>query len=301
MGSATGGDGAGLAFGGLSLPGDPAPLVPFVTRDGSTLLLRHYPSTNLDAPLLILLHGSGWHGLQYDALGKRPAADGLAEVLAPDLRGHGPLTQARGQASHDDQVEDDLANMITAFAKSGQEVILGGMSLGGGTVTRFADGAHRDLMDRALLLAPFLYNDAPTTRANAGDWSQPLVRRFIGLTILNRYHVRALNHVTMLQFRFPAHILAGPAGANLTPAYSWTLCHALVPRADWPADVAALPPFLLFAGSQDEAFFAEIYEPTMTALTQASAYHVLEGVGHLGIVDAPQTYDLLRDWLQTRP
>jgi alpha-beta hydrolase superfamily lysophospholipase len=302
VGSDAGGNGTGLAFGGLTLPSDPAPLVPFKPYDGSTLHLRHYPSTNPDAPLLVLLHGSGWHGLQYDALGKRLAADGLAEVLAPDLRGHGPLTQARGQAEYADQIEDDIADMIAAYARDGQEVILGGMSLGGGTVIRFANGPHRALIQRALLMAPFLYNDAPTTRENSGGWAQPLLRRFIGLTILNRFHITAFNHLTVLQFRFPAHILAGPAGASVTPDYSWTLYYGLVPRADWRADVAALPPFLLIAGAQDEAFFAERYAPVMSDLTANGTYQVLDGVGHLGIVDAPATYNVLRDWLaRTQP
>lgn len=123
-GSAQGGDGQGLAFGGLTLPADPAPLALFPTRDGSTIGLRRYPSADPDAPLLILLHGSGWHGLQYDSLGRRLAEAGLATVLSPDLRGHGPQPQRRGDADRIDQVEDDIADLILAHRAPGQEVNL---------------------------------------------------------------------------------------------------------------------------------------------------------------------------------
>jgi alpha-beta hydrolase superfamily lysophospholipase len=270
----------------------------FATRDGSTIGLRRYDSADPDAPLLILLHGSGWHGLQYDTLGRRLAAEGLATVLSPDLRGHGPAPQRRGDADRTDQVEDDIADLILAHRHPGQQVILGGMSLGGGTVIRFAGGPHRDLIDRAVLMAPFLYNDAPTTRANSGGWAQPLLRRFIGLTILNRFHISALNHLTVLQFRFPAFVLDGPAGASVTPNYSWTLYYALTPRADWRAEIARLPPFLLVAGTADEAFVAEGYEPLMAPLNPAGRFHLIDGLGHLGIVDSPETFAILSDWLR---
>ena len=296
-GSAQGGGGGGLAFGGVTLPADPAPLTAFATRDGSTIGLRRCDSADPDAPLLILLHGSGWHGLQYDTLGRRLAAEGLATVLSPDLRGHGPTPGRRGDADRSDQVEDDIADLILAHRRPGQEVILGGMSLGGGTVVRFAGGPHRDLIDRALLMAPFLYQDAPTTRPNSGGWAQPLLRRFIGLTILNRFGISALNHLTVLQFRFPAFVLDGPAGPSVTPNYSWTLYYALTPRPDWRADVARLPPFLLVAGTADEAFVADAYEATMAPLNPAGRYHLIEGLGHLGIVDAPETHAILSDWL----
>ena len=296
-GSAHGGDGHGLSFAGLTLASNPAPLKAFVTRDGSFISLRHYPTSSGKAPLLILLHGSGWHGLQYDSLGKSLSEAGLAEVLAPDLRGHGPHPGRRGDADHIGQIEQDIADLILAHRREGQEVILGGMSLGGGTVIRFAAGPYGEMIDRALLLAPFLYHDAPTTRPGSGGWAHPLTRRIIGLTILNRFQITALNHSTVLQFAFPRFVLDGPAGDTVTPDYSWTLYHALIPRADWRADLASLPPFLLIAGDNDEAFISEAYEKVISAETRVGQYHVIPGLGHLPVVDAPETFDLLSQWL----
>ncbi|MEP1942110.1 MAG: alpha/beta fold hydrolase, partial [Sulfitobacter sp.] len=120
----------------------PAPLQSLPMRDGYPLQLRTYGGAD-DVPLLVLVHGSGWHGLQFDSLGK--ALEGHADVVAVDLRGHGTAPNRRGDIDYIGQFEDDLADLITAVAKPNQKVILGGHSSGGGLVVRFAGGAHRDL------------------------------------------------------------------------------------------------------------------------------------------------------------
>lgn len=271
----------------------PAPEM-FAMRDGTELPLRRYGAPGR-GPLLVMVHGSGWHGMQFDGLA-RALAD-RAEIAVPDPRGHGADPVRRGDVDYIGQMEDDLADLITTLRQPGQEVILLGHSSGGGLVTRMAGGAHGGLIDRAVLLAPFLHHRAPTLRANSGGWTRVLVRRIIGLSMLNQVGITALNHLTAVQFAMPREVLDGPLGDTATTAYSYRLNTGYAPRSDYQADIAALPEFLLIAGRADEAFVAEAYQPLMAGITDKGRYLLVDGVGHLDIVDAPETRDAIREVL----
>lgn len=271
------------------------PLEPVTMRDGFALQVRRYETAAENPPLVVLVHGSGWHGLQFD-----PLAGVLrtgAEVVVPDLRGHGPKPGRRGDINYINQFEDDLADLIEATAKPGQKVVLAGHSSGGGLVVRFAGGAHGALMDGAVLMAPFLHHNAPTMRANAGGWSHPLLRRIIGLSILNTFRITAFNHLTIMQFRMPQVVLDGPLGDTATTAYSYRLNTGFAPRGDYLEDVAALPRFLLIAGAADEAFDASKYEATLSGASTKGTYRIVPEVGHLDIVNAPETLQSIEDFL----
>ncbi|APE43761.1 hypothetical protein BOO69_10310 [Sulfitobacter alexandrii] len=274
---------------------DPAPLQSVAMRDGYALQVRAFDSGRENAPMLVLVHGSGWHGLQFDGLARRLSA--TADVLVPDLRGHGTRPGNRGDVDYIGQLEDDLADLIEARRAPGQKVILGGHSSGGGLVVRFAGGRHGGLIDGAVLLAPFLKHNAPTTRPNSGGWARPLTRRIIGLSMLNAVGITALNDLPVIQFDMPRTVLDGPLGDTATTRYSYRLNSSYAPRADYLSDVAALPPFLLVAGTEDEAFDAGAYQPTMQAVTERGRYVLVPGAGHLGIVDAAATQAAIQGFL----
>lgn len=268
----------------------------FTARDGTRIPVLHLPSSRENAPLLILLHGSGWHGLQFDALASDLAK--TIEVLVPDLRGHGISPHPRGDVAYIGQYEDDLADLIKTYRKDGQKVILAGHSSGGGLVVRFAGGGHSDMIDGAILLSPFLKYNAPTTRENSGGWARPLTRRLIGLSMLNNVGIKGLNHLVVMQFRMPDKVLNGPMGHTATVAYSYRLNQSYAPRSAYLKDVASLPKFILIAGTRDEAFFADQYEPLMSEVTDKGAYHLVDGASHLEIVDAPQTLAFIKTFLK---
>lgn len=268
----------------------------FTARDRARLSVLHIPSVRPNAPLLILLHGSGWHGQQFDALATRLAKS--AEVLVPDLRGHGINPQPRGDVAYIGQYEDDLADLIEAYQKDGQNVILGGHSSGGGLVVRFAGGPHGEMIDAAILMAPFLKYNAPTTRENSGGWARPLTRRLIGLSMLNNIGVTALNHLIVMQFSMPSEVLDGPLGHTATVAYSHRLNQSYAPRSAYLQDIAALPEFMLIAGTADEAFFAAQYAPLMRGVTDKGTYHLVDEVGHLDIVNTAQTQAHIETFLE---
>ena len=290
----------GLDFSAVSADRNPAPLEHYTADDGAQLGLRRYPSTTPNAPLVVMVHGSGWHGQQFDRLARLLAEEGHADILVPDLRGHGPNPARRGDIDYIGQLEDDLAALIRAEARLGQKVVLLGHSSGGGLVVRFAGGKHGALLDGAVLLAPFLGHAAATTRKNSGGWARPLVRRIIGLSILNRLHITTLNRLIVIQFAFPAHVLDGPLGHTATRAYSYRLNTSFAPHADLAKDAKCLPDFLLVAGARDEAFRADHYQPTLAPLNGKGRYEIIPDIGHLAIVDTPATAQAVGGWLGQR-
>ncbi|MEH6829484.1 MAG: alpha/beta fold hydrolase [Sulfitobacter sp.] len=272
----------------------PAPLLSLPMRDGYDLKVRTYGGAD-NVPLLVLVHGSAWHGLQFDRLASE--LSGKADVIVPDLRGHGTAPGRRGDIDYIGQLEDDLADLITAVAKPDQPVIMAGHSSGGGLVVRFAGGEHGDLLDGAVLMAPFLHHSAPTMREDAGGWSSVLLRRVIGLSILNTFQIKALNYLPIIQFNVPKAVLEGPLGDTATTSYSYRLNTSFAPRRNYLEDVAALPPFVLLAGSADEAFVSSQYAPTMGPVTDKGRFDMILGATHLGLVNDPRTLGIIEGFL----
>ncbi len=257
----------------------------YASRDGSRHRFRKFEAGRHDAPLLVLIHGSGWHGDGYLPLAQAIAYAGAADVMVPDLRGHGPQAQRRGDVDHIGQLEEDIADLISLRAREGQEVVLAGHSSGGGLVIRFAGGEYGSMIHRAILLAPFLKYNSPATRPNSGGWAAPFTRRIIGLTMLNAMGVRWFNHLPVIRFNFPQKVLEGSGGAGATLTYSYRLNTSYAPRSDYLRDIAALPPFLLIAGRDDEAFFADRYEEVMAKVNPKGRYVLLDGISHIGVSD----------------
>jgi pimeloyl-ACP methyl ester carboxylesterase len=252
---------------------DPAPLQSIAMRDGYALSVRTYGGADA-VPMLVLMHGPGADGAQFDSLANALSSD--ADVIVPELR---------GDVAYIGQLEDDLADMIAAMARPDQPVIMAGHSMGGGLVVRFAGGPHGALLDGAILLAPFLSDAAPTLRNGAGSWGAPLSRRMLGLDILNVLRITALNHLQVVRVN------------AAQPAYSYRMNRSITPRRDYLRDVAALPPFVLIAGSADDVFVSSQFAPTMGPVTDKGRFDMLLGGTHAGIVDDPRTLGIIKGFL----
>ncbi|MGB0960535.1 MAG: alpha/beta hydrolase [Halocynthiibacter sp.] len=257
----------------------------YTPRDGTALPVWHSPAQSKDAPLVIVIHGSGWHGGGYLGLAQGLAAAGDFEMLVPDLRGHGLNPTPRGDVSYIGQFEDDLADLITDFNADNRDVIMIGHSSGGGLVIRFAGGPHGALLSKAVLLAPFLKHNAPTMREKSGGWAHALTGRIIGLSMLNTLNITALNSMTILQFNFPRAILDGAEGHTATLTYSYRLNTSFAPRNAYLDDIAKLPEFLLLVGEKDDAFYPEAFEPVMADVTANGTYQILANADHLGLIN----------------
>ncbi|WP_018295703.1 alpha/beta hydrolase [Corynebacterium lubricantis] len=271
----------------------------YQARNGSRLPYRRYEEGN--DRLIVLIHGSAWHGMQFHPMASALAARGLGTVVVPDLRGHGDNPQRRGDIDYIGQLEDDLADLIAEMQSEQNygEVVVGGHSSGGGLVVRFAGGKHGHQADRFVLMAPFLKYNAPTTKPNSGNWAYPATRRIIGLTMLNNVGITALNHLPVISFAMPQEVLDGPLGSTVTTQYSFRLNTGFAPRSNYKRDLAALQqPFLLIAGANDESFKAEQYEPVIAAQTKSGTYKILEGTSHIGVTTDTVAIKAIGDWVQ---
>ncbi|MBR9864015.1 MAG: alpha/beta fold hydrolase [Rhodobacteraceae bacterium] len=278
--------GAGLDFDKLQVGGDAVEPVRYTARDGVELAVRVHGGSDAEGglnPLVVLVHGSGAHGAAYDGLAAEISAATGAQVLVPDLRGHGVNPTPKGDVAYIGQLEDDLADLVAQYRKDGQKLVLVGHSSGGGLVIRFAGGRYGKSLDGAVLLAPYLKYNAPTMRENSGGWAQVLTRRVIGLSMLNAVGITGLNGITAITFNLPE----GPLSESMTGAYSYRLNTSYAPRSDYLADVAALPAFLLIAGAEDEAFKADQYEAVLSGANPKGHYQILQGVGHLDVFRQP--------------
>lgn len=115
--------------------------------------------------------------------------------------------------------------------------------------------------------------------------------------MLNNARIHALDHLKMIQFNMPQTVLDGPLGAYATTAYSWRLNTSFAPRRSYEADIAALPPFTLISGQDDEAMKADAYEPLMAPLNGQGRYVIIEGAAHLDVIDHGETEAAIREAL----
>lgn len=276
----------------------------YSARDGATLNYRYYASDNPSNRIIVLVHGSSWHGMQFHKMAAALSKQGQGDVIVPDLRGHGAEPVTRGDINYIGQLEDDLADLIIhleAIFGADRKVILAGHSSGGGLMVRFASGRHGDMADGVVLLAPFLQHDAPTTRPNSGNWAFPALRRIIGLSMLNNFGITSLNYLPIIKFNIAEEVLDGRFGNTVTQEYSYRLNTGFAPRRDYKRDLSYLKqPVLLLVGSDDESFYADQYEPLMAPLVEDGEYQMIPSVNHIGIVLDDRAIKALSAWIESR-
>jgi hypothetical protein len=72
---------------------------------------------------------------------------------------------------------------------------------------------------------------------------------------------------------------------------------SFAPRGSYLEDVAALPRFVLLAGSADEAFVSSQFAPTMGAVTDKGRYDMILGANHIDLVNDPRTLGIMKGFL----
>jgi non-heme chloroperoxidase len=60
---------------------------------------------------------------------------------------------------------------------------------------------------------------------------------------------------------------------------------------------AIYQPVLIVAGTADESFYAEQFEPVISQYTEAKV-ELLEGVTHMGVVVGKEIHPVLKAWLE---
>jgi len=265
----------------------------FKARDGKELNYRYYPAKSNKT--VILLHGSGWHSRYFLPLAEFISSENLANVYTPDLRGHGLNPGRRGDVDYIDQLEDDIADFINVIKEKnpGTTIILGGHSSGGGLAIRFAGSKYNNQIDGYFLLSPFLKYNAPTVRPNSGGWAKPYTGSIVGLTMLNNVGIRWFNYLTVIEFNMPKEARDGTE----TLSYTFRMNTAYAPR-DYKKDLGAIyQPVLVVAGTGDESFYADQFEPVISKYTEAEVV-LLEGVSHMGVVVGEDIRPVIKEWLE---
>lgn len=253
----------------------------YTARDNASLAYRRYPARAAQVTgSVVLIHGSSASGVSMHSLAKALAAVGY-DAYVPDMRGHGQSGE-KGTIAYIGQLEDDLSDFVDAVQPAGRRV-LAGFSAGGGFALRFAADTRQMAFDRYILLAPFLHQDAPSTRPAVGGWANVGLPRTIALVMLNALRITVFNHLPTI-----AYALSPEAAAKLTPRYSYNLMQNFRPHADYKADIrSARQPFEVLVGAQDEAFHGEAFAGVFAEAGRVVPVTIVPGVGHIGLTLDP--------------
>ena len=157
---------------------------------------------------------------------------------------------------------------------------------------RFAGSQYGQQADAYVLLSPYLKYNAPTMRPNSGGWAYAYTGRIAGLSILNTMGIHWFDHLTAIEFNMPEDARDG----SETLAYSHRLNTGYAPR-NYKKDLKAImQPFLLLAGTADEAFVADQFESLVSEYTSVQV-ELMPDLSHMGVVVSPDVQPLLEDWL----
>ena len=265
----------------------------YTARDGTRLGYRYYPADS--EKIVILLHGAAWHSQYFVPLAQFISSEGLAQVYTPDLRGHGPSPERRGDVDFIGQLEDDMADLISMIRKDNPKgmLIVGGHSSGGGLAIRFAGSHYGQQADAFVLMAPRLQYNAPTTRPGSGGFANSNTLRFAGIAMLNNVGIHWFDDLTTVEFNMPEKARDGTE----TLSYSYRLTMAYEPH-NYKKDLRAITqPFFVVAGTADETYFAQKYETVISQYTDVQV-ELLQDVTHFGLVVGLEVRPVIRNWLE---
>ncbi|MDB5581914.1 MAG: hypothetical protein JWR80_7090 [Bradyrhizobium sp.] len=270
----------------------------FQARDGTWLGFRHYPSSGTaTGRVAIVVHGSsGSSGGTIHALSGTLAARGV-ETFAIDIRGHG-ASGTRGDIGYVGQLEHDLADFVAVVRKTAPTapLTLVGHSSGGGFALRVAGSPIQYLFERAVLIAPYLGYDAPSTRPSSGGWAKADIPRIIGLELLRAIGVNCCEALPVLALAVPPN-----SGKTLVGTYTDRLMRNFAVSRDYRRDLAAATrPITIISGADDELMLADKYVEAVRGVAPAVDVKLIEGVNHMGIVSAPKALSVIADDVATR-
>ena len=174
-----------------------------------------------------------------------------------------------------------MADFVSEIRKTRPDVPLTllGHSAGGGFVLRVIASQVGAQFERAIMIAPYLGNDASTSRGKSGGWAQADVPRVIALTLLGKLGFHGADALPTLAF-------AVPPGSKmmLTDRYSYRLMRNFYTR-DFREDIrAANRPLALIAAGDDELMLSDLYQ---AAVGPSVPVRVIPGVNHMAVLSAP--------------
>lgn len=250
------------------------PRLSFQATDGQSLGYRLYPAQISERGSVSLIHGSSASSESMHPLAEALSAAGYT-VFTLDMRGHGQ-SGSKGHIDYVGQLEADLADFVRSV-RPPEPSTLAGFSSGGGFVLRFAGSESQSLFGSYLLLAPFISQDAPNQRPNSGGWVSVGIPRIIGLSLLNSFGVRFLNHLPVTAFA-----LNEQAKSFLTPEYDFNLSMNFRPQSDYRSNIAQVnASTAIVAGTADEAFHSDRLAEVVRSGGKEWPIDLVENVAHI--------------------
>lgn len=266
----------------------------YTTRNGSKIFYRYISGQR--KTVVVLLHGSGSEGRYLAPLAAHLQSSNDISVVIPDLRGHGRSALAKmGDIDYLGQYEHDLEDLIKHLQKEKPEtaIFLGGHSSGAGLAIKYAGGKLKPF-DGYILLAPYLGHDAPTVKPNSGGWVQVAIKRYIGLSMLNRAGITLLNPLPVLYFNRPEKW----NDALQTQSYSYRLNESFSPQ-DYATQLRNnKKPMLVLVGQADDAFYPEKFAPIFSEYAEQAELHLIEHASHIDLPANEKVFSFISQWLE---
>lgn len=273
------------------------PLQHFVARDNTKLPYRKYTClSGFTNNVIVLLHGSAWHGQQFFKMA--PELTQHADAYCLDLRGHGPMANRRGDVDYVGQLEDDLADFILSLKSDRPDlnVTMLGHSSGGGLAVRFAGGQNNKLVDRYILVAPFISAMAPVTR-NDQNWAVVSLPKLVAISILDSLGVEKFNDRTVIHFNMPSEVRDGTE----TLAYSYRMLSSINPRQKYQEDIDKIrQPTLVLVGEKDEIFWPEKFKDLFGSI-QNIQVRTIPNATHLSVLTDSKVTAEITKFLEKEP
>lgn len=243
-----------------------APLEKFRTRQGDTLTYRFYPAWCED--LVVLYHGAGSDSRYMCVLADAISKAGIANVVTPDMRGHGGSIQINADKISSSQLEIDMEELLIhiKMQRSISRMILAGHSMGGGFTMRIATSDLGKQFAKFVALAPHLPEKWHADKPDYGGW--------ITLGADGSFNVN-----------FPEALRTGGERLYYSPEYLEAV-HA-------PDDViekiaAQKPNLIVVTGGKDEVVFADKQQKIFADI--GIKFILLEKLNHLTIVSKVDDY-----------
>lgn len=263
----------------------------FKARDGKELFYHYIPHRHT-SNLVILLHGSSYHGTYLIPLAEQLAYHG--DICIPDIRGHGKSSPPAGTCSYLGQLEDDVADLINHLPKTYSHITLVGHSSGGGLAIRFAAGPHKNLAQQFILLSPAIVTAPTMNTPGARSWAHIHKINLAELVALNALGITRFNTRPILTLNKPKELCDGTE----TLTYDYNLAVSLHPRLPYKKDCAlASPKAHVLVGELDE-----INNPyAFDKIFPAERVTILKDVSHLDIVESPAAIKEIQKLLKGMP
>ncbi len=285
---------ATLAFEGFDRIDDDAlpDRTAYATADRSFPNYRLYEAADPDIAL-ILLHTAVFDSRVLEPLASGLAAANVAHVFTPDLRGHGPEPERRGDLSFRYQLEDDITHLIdrveTLF--SDVEVVVGGHGTGGGVAVRFAARPAGRRADGFLFLAPYLGREAPTTKPAMGGWAEFYGDRIFLLRVVTGFGLEWNQDMTSVEYEIPDDLWDGTE----TLEHAYRLMVSYTPAED-DLERLADRPMLTVVGTADETAVSDAYD-ALVGTEDSQTLEQLEGASHFDLTLTETAIETIETWV----